>query len=218
MAAGITSWPRTSVIGHPELAGAQAPDDAVLGRTGWCAWSGRCAGRRHRTGHRCRRAEGSPAASSSRLPLAPVRRPASSQARSTLRSTLPKSLYGISSTIDQLLGDLEGGDAPAAELPQLPGWSAAPGRRRRRRPGCPISASGTPTTATSRTAGWVLDHGLHLRRGELLAAPVDGVGQAARRVEVAVLVRRHHVAGAEPTGWDRRRHRPGRPVSRCSRS
>ena len=62
----------------------------------------------------------------------------------------------------------------------------------------PYLASGTPTTATSSTAGWPIQKLLDFPRRDVLAAADDHVLHAADDVAIALLVDHRQIAGVHP--------------------
>ncbi len=62
----------------------------------------------------------------------------------------------------------------------------------------PYLASGTPTTATSSTAGWPIEKLLDFARRDVLAAADDHVLHSADDVAIALLVDDREVAGVHP--------------------
>ena len=128
-------------------------------------------------------------------------RQAQIRSRSSRFRTLPDGLRGSASTNTTALGTLNLRELVAAVLDEL-----VLGRRRRVRRAATTNATGTsphrssgrPTTATSTTAGVLVEHPLDLGARDVLAAGDDHVLEPVDDEEVAVVVEHADVAGVEP--------------------
>ena len=87
-------------------------------------------------------------------------------------------------------------------------------RRRSRSPPRPTAGSARPSTAASSTPRVGLEHGLDLRRRDVLAAADDRVGLAPADAQAPALVELAEVAGVQPAVGRERTRRDGRAGAR----